>query len=482
MPIPGEGRRVWIVDDSPLDAERARRALSADYAVEVFPDGSAALEALATRQPPDVMVLDWVMPGISGLDVCRFLRSEGTQHAQIAVVLLTVHRQVEQVVEGLSAGANDYLPKPYELEELRARVSAQVRSRELLDRATRAETLNRHLLESSPDPLLAVDSLGRLTYANLEACGILRASRSALTGRPLAELIPTLAPFTLDDGEQESYRLLPDVDLEGRTYSPTMRRLPQSDAASVTVSLRDVTDRRRTEARRLDFYSIIAHDLRSPLNTMALRTQLILGGRHGGLPEGLREDLHKIERNIHSLVEMINDFLEMARVEATPLKVDQKPVDAVALVDRVLEAFRPLLENGQLEAQRVAPEHPADGWVIGDPKRLTQVMTNLISNAIKFTPARGVVRTAVRRSGEWVEIGIEDTGPGVPPEALPTLFDRYTQALPTHSEVAGSGLGLMIVRQIVEAHGGSVGVEPNLPHGSRFWVRLPGTRDPSPAA
>jgi len=479
MPTSRAGRRVWIVDDSPLDAERARRALAGDYEVEVFQDGSAALEGLTSREPPDVMVLDWVMPGISGLDVCRFLRSEENVHSQIGVLLLTVQRHVEQVVEGLSAGANDYLQKPYEVEELRARVSSQVRSRELLERATRAENLNRYLLESSPDPLLAIDTLGRLTYVNPEACRILRATSSALTGRALVDVIPGFVEVPLGPAAEASFQTLPDVEMGNRTFSPTIRISPRSGAASVTISLRDVTERRQAEARRLDFYSIIAHDLRSPLNTMALRTHLILKGKHGALPNGLVDDLHKIDGDIHSLVEMINDFLEMARVEAAPIKIDEEPVDIVALLDRTMEGFLPLLEAAKLAWLRGEPDASSDRWVVGDPKRLTQVLTNLISNAIKFTPGPGHVKTSVQRTEEWVEIVIEDTGPGVPREALPTLFERYTRARPASSEVSGSGLGLMIVRQIVEAHGGTVGIDGEVPSGSRFWVRLPGTTPPS---
>src|SRR5688572_1799390 len=148
-------RRVWIVDDSTLDAERARRVLLGLYDVQVFHDGSAALECLTAQTPPDVMVLDWVMPGITGVEVCRFLRSGAYGNSPIGIVLLTAHRAVEQIVEGLSAGANDYLSKPYEDEELRARVMSQVRARELLERAVNAEETNRHLLQSAPDAMFA---------------------------------------------------------------------------------------------------------------------------------------------------------------------------------------------------------------------------------------------------------------------------------------------------------------------------------------
>lgn len=465
-------RSVWIVDDSPLDAERGRRVLAPSYSVEVFQDGSAALECLAARPAPDVLVLDWVMPGVSGVEVCRFIRSGAYSNEALGIILLTAHRAVEQIVEGLSAGANDFLSKPYEDEELRARVMAQVRARELLERATEAEDMNRRLLESAPDAMLALDERGVLTFANQEALSVLGLSRRELIGASVATLLPHLATLW-QQPLGAAYGTLADVEHGGRVYSPTVR-VPRSPGSSTTISLRDVTERRQADARRLDFYSMIAHDLRSPLNAMSLRTDLILAGRHGTLAPALTGDIHKIKGGIQSLVVMINDFLEIARFEGAPLKLERGPVDVAALVDATMEGLRPLLEGGGLSWSRAPLVESAQARVLGDEKRLSQVFANLLGNAIKFTPPHGVITTRIHSVGATVEVVVEDTGRGVPAQALPTLFDRYTRVASNGSDVTGSGLGLMIVREVVEAHGGSVGVESDVGVGSRFWVRLPG--------
>src|SRR5689334_15055204 len=127
---------VWIVDDSQLDRERAHRAL-ASATVETFSDGSAALERLSEGARPDVILLDWVMPGVSGLEVCRFIREN--HPGRCGILLLTAHHKTEQIVEGLAAGADDYVSKPWDDAELRARVDALLRNRELVDRAQQAE-------------------------------------------------------------------------------------------------------------------------------------------------------------------------------------------------------------------------------------------------------------------------------------------------------------------------------------------------------
>src|SRR5438270_5660986 len=147
---------IWIVDDSPLDAERARKALSDRYEVTWLQDGSTAIERLAAGPLPDVLVLDWVMPGVSGIEVCQYARSEGTGLEEISILLLTSQDSTEQIVEGLVAGANDYLAKPYADDELRARVGALLRTRSLLQRATQAESALADLLEAIPDAILVV--------------------------------------------------------------------------------------------------------------------------------------------------------------------------------------------------------------------------------------------------------------------------------------------------------------------------------------
>lgn len=464
---------MWIVDDSPLDAQRARNALASDYDIEVFQDGASVLECLSSMPPPDVLVLDWVMPGISGPEVCRFLRTQPDSGPSIGILLLTAHRAVEQIVEGLSAGANDYLAKPYEPEELQARVMSQMRARELLERATRAERVNQGLLESAPDAMLAIGLEGRVIFANSEACRVFDCAD--LVGRPIQTLIPAWSELA-EQLAQDPTQSLPDISIGTRVFSPTNRAAFISEQATATISLRDVTARRAAEARRLDFYSIVAHDLRSPLGAISLRTELILRGERGHLTPELAADVRKIGRDVKSLTVLINDFLEMASVENAPITVEHSSIDVCALLDAAMEGVRPLLEANRLGWRRIPSARSSECCISGDVNRLNQVFGNLIGNAIKFTESPGLITTEVRRVNGSVEVSVADTGRGIPEQALPTLFDRYTRAEHGKNAVPGSGLGLMIVREIVQAHGGSVGVESELGAGSRFWVRLPALR------
>jgi two-component system phosphate regulon sensor histidine kinase PhoR len=465
-------RRVWIVDDSPLDGERAVAALRSEHDVELFSDGSTMLERLATGVAPDVMVLDWVMPGMSGLELCQFVRTSEGPNPRIGLLLLTAHSDTEQVVQALDAGANDFLAKPYADDELRARVAALVRNKGFFERMETAERNVRALLSNAPDALLAIDGRGRVTFANREAEQAFDRPNAELAGRTLDELLPDLRLDALRLGGREALLPLPDVKLRDQIYSPTVRVLPTDFAAARTLSLHNVTERRRTEARRLDFYSIIAHDLRSPLSAMMLRTGAILSGRRGVLSGQLTDDVRKIDANIRSMVALINDFLDLARLEGAGYKIDREPVDVLALVRSTIDDVRPLAEESQLSLQAELPSGiPVE--IAGDRRRLGQVLTNLLSNAIKFTPPGGRVTVRVRREGDIVAVDVDDTGRGIAADALPTLFERYTRVIDPQHQVAGTGLGLMIVREIVEAHGGAVSVRSSEGKGSSFSVRLP---------
>jgi two-component system phosphate regulon sensor histidine kinase PhoR len=462
---------VWVVDDSPLDLEHAQRAIAGVCETRGFADGSTVLEHLATARPPppEVLVLDWVMPGVSGIEVVRFMRSEGNL-PQVPVLLLTARGEPQQIVEGLSAGANDYLAKPYHDEELRARVAALVRTSRLVDRALKAEESVRVLLASAPDALIVVDAQGRITFANDEATKLFGSDASRLRGSAVETLVRDLAQRNISIGLGTGLLPLPDVTIGDRVLSPSVRILPTDTAASTTIAFRDVTDRRRSEARRIDFYSVMAHDLRSPLNAMLMRIGMLLSGRRGPLSAEVTSDLRKLEESSRGMAKMIKDFLDLARMEGAGFKIARERVDLVDLVARMIEELRPVAKASGLTLEWARLADRAE--VVGDGDRLAQVMSNLVGNAIKFTPAGGRIQVTVEALEDSVRTTVSDTGPGVAPELLPVLFNRFTQGAAGHRH-GGWGLGLMIVREIVEAHGGRMSVRSELGKGAAFSFRIP---------
>lgn len=464
-------RTIWVVDDSATDAERVRRLLAEQYDVEVIHDGALALERLSSGTIPDLLLLDWVMPEISGIEVCQYVRSASGKLPQIPIILLTARHGSQEIIQAFKSGANDYVAKPFVDEELKARVESLLEAKRLLERAEQAEADVQSLLSGAPDPIFAIDAQGNVAFANTEALRALELKEDEVLGQPFGALVQGISLSHIGVAPGESLLPLPDIRLKGKIFSPSVRILPSDSAATTTVALRDVTARRQAEARRLDFYSVIAHDLRTPITSVLLRLQLALRGRHGVLPTGLISDLRSIESNLRSQVGMINDFLELARLEGVGYKIDRQPIELGDIVRATIEDFLPLIEKNNL---RWKIEGQLDGAIVlGDRQRISQVLANLVGNAIKFTPPPGTITTSIVANADYVEVSVKDTGRGIAKEEIPHLFERFTRARESAGETAGSGLGLMIVRELIEAHGGRFGVESEPGVGSRFWFRLP---------
>ena len=468
----GAGRRpvVWVVDDSPFESSVAREALSSEYEIQDFRDGSAALERLAAGPPPDVLVLDWVMPGLTGIEICQFLRSRPAT-AELPILLLTVQQNTAEIVEGLGAGANDYLGKPYAAPELRARVGALVRSRMLREQVDRAQRVLRRVLAQLPDAVVTIDAQQTILFVNAEGERILGASAEALAGRPLAQVIPGLQLGSLAHVGSSRQATLPDVQFGAFILAPRVSIPPADDEGNTTVTLRDVTDVRRQESRRVDFYSMVAHDLRSPLSALLVRTQMIQQGHRGPVTAEMQTELERMNAGVRELVRMITDFLDVAQIETGTFRIERQPVDLRSVIAEAIEEYRPLADARSL---RLTQEAGGPAFVEGDFRRLMQVVTNLLSNAIKFTPKGGRVGIRLAANQGTVEMDVADDGPGISEDALPRLFQKYERiANPLAGKVEGTGLGLVIVKEIVEAHGGTVGVRSAPGCGSTFWLRLP---------
>jgi signal transduction histidine kinase len=184
-------------------------------------------------------------------------------------------------------------------------------------------------------------------------------------------------------------------------------------------------------------------------------------------------ELRKNDATLKAMLRLINDFLDFARLEGAGLKLEREEADLRDLIRLALDELRPLADARGIEIAFTAPAELAA--VRGDRHRLLQVVNNLLSNAIKFTPPAGSIEVSLRPHPGSVEVGVRDTGPGIPAAALPTLFERFTR-VESGARTAGTGLGLMIAKQIVEAHGGRIWVHSEEGQGSEFCFSIPRTK------
>jgi PAS domain S-box-containing protein len=246
-------------------------------------------------------------------------------------------------------------------------------------------------------------------------------------------------------------------------------------AAAERATLLEAERKARTEVEQVsllkdEFLATLSHELRTPLNAVLGWSEILLGSPRS--PEDMRRGLQTISRNARAQAQLIEDLLDMSRIVAGKVRLEVEPTELAGVVDSAMDAVKLSADAKQIQLRKTVD--PAVN-AVGDPNRLQQVIWNLLSNAVKFTPKDGIVHVAVLQADSHVEVRVSDTGAGISADFLPHVFERFRQAdASTTRQHGGLGLGLAIVKQIVELHGGSVGVESEGENqGSTFIVRLP---------
>ena len=527
---------MWILEDSPLEAEMARRALSATQDVEIFIDGSVVLERIASGQAPDVLVVDWQLPGISGLEVCRVVR--GTRDTMsLPVLMLTGQASKDDVVEALGAGANDYVVKPYDMTEVTARVGTLVRT----SRLQRAQTRRAQQLALSADIGEAITkgrSLAEVarrcteaiaTHLDAPTVAVWLRREEKLESLASTGTNATLPEAVIRDVAARQTMMVSDNPSSNAALSacgPSIRgfaaiplvvreetlgviafysRAPIGDALSTLVTIADllalgmararaddekaVAHERERSARaeaeaanrsKDEFLAMVSHELRTPLNAITGWTAMLI---EGNLDEArTKRALETIERSARSQVQLIDDLLDISRIVSGKLRVSVGKVDVAATAEMALESVRLAAEaKGLALDSRI---DAAAGAITGDSDRLQQMIWNLLSNAIKFTPRGGRVALVVAPHEEGIEITVRDSGQGISAEFLPHVFERFKQADGTITRSKGGlGLGLAIVKHLVELHGGTVEVaSEGSGRGASFTLLLPRFEEARPTA
>ena len=261
---------------------------------------------------------------------------------------------------------------------------------------------------------------------------------------------------------------------DGSTFlaDVTVSPVPLADGHRYLAVLRDVTERKQVERMKTEFVSTVSHELRTPLTSIAGSLGLLSAGAAGRLPERASRLVDIAYNNCQRLVRLINDILDIEKIESGQMRFDNRPVDLVAATQSCVQA-----NNGFAETHRVTIEFApsaGDATVIADPDRLAQIVTNLLSNAIKFSPVGGVVDVRVDPLDRRYRLSIADRGPGIPDEFRDRIFAKFAQADSSDTRTkGGTGLGLSIVRELAVRMGGSVTFEDRDGGGTVFSIDLP---------
>ncbi|WP_081426403.1 response regulator [Sorangium cellulosum] len=558
----GRSDTILIVDDVPANLAVAIAHLEDQgFEIAIAQDGEEALER-AELLRPDLILLDVVlMPGLDGLETCRRLKARASTR-EIPVIFMTALAETADKVAGFEAGGVDYVIKPFQLDELAARVKThlamhamrgkieaqnaqlqrEITMREQFEAALRlardaleqrvaertnelaaanatlqeevaerkralvalreSQELLRAVIDNSTAIVYVKDAEGRYLLINRHCERLLHVTEASVLGRADHDLFPR--------AQADAFRALDRRVLEARTPHQAEEHVMQDDGLHTYISVKcplydaagrpyavcgistDITERKRAEEEREallareqaarekaeaadrlkdEFLATLSHELRTPLTSIVGWAQLLRNGVVDAAT--LRRGCESIERNGWAELQIIEDLLDVSAIVTGKMTLKARPVCLVSVLRAALDTLKLAAEAKGVSVSMSSS--PTSGRAWGDGGRLQQVVWNLLSNAIKFTPSGGHVAVSLEEVGGVARIRVSDTGEGISAEFLPHVFERFRQAdSSVRRERGGLGLGLSIVRHLVELHGGTVRGESDGPgRGATFTVDLP---------
>ena len=491
MPNTIASQKILVVDDNPASLYATVRILKAGGFEVIEADTGAGALAAAENENIGLFILDINLPDIDGLEVCRRLRAR-SQTAYLPIIHLTAtFVGPNDMTQGLSAGGDSYLTHPVDPPVLIATVRALLfaRQADILKRTTDARFRTIFELASSGIALMDHDLIYR--DVNPEFCRLAGRERTDIIGKSCAEL---MAP-----GHEEVCKKLHEALGDGGRWEGTMAvarpdgavsevewRIVAENGHGVRIAIAtNVTERERmleseraarAEAERSnrlkdEFLATLSHELRNPLNAMLGWASVLK--RKNVTPAMIEQGLDAIERNSRVQSHLIEDLLDFAGIRFGKMRLDIDVVPPARAVVAAAEVVSAQAQNKGVTINLHVDNR--DAYIMGDESRLQQVVWNLLTNAIKFTPAGGRIDVYAHADEGHYEIAVTDTGRGISPEFLPQIFERFSQQESgTGKSFAGLGIGLTIVKHLVDIQHGTINVaSEGVGKGSTFRVRLP---------
>jgi two-component system phosphate regulon sensor histidine kinase PhoR len=484
------GETILVVDDEKVIRDGCSRILGpGGYRVLAAAHGQEALEVMA-REPVNVILCDLKMPVMGALEV---LEAVGSKFPDVPVIIITGHGTVESAVECMRKGAYDFVTKPFRAEHLTLIVERALEKQSLERQARQLQDERaKHLYD------LALEQSRVRTIVNVMADGVLVTNRDleVVLHNPalvrLLELPPrqaqmgTLSHFIKDPSIVKALEALAakssgETELVSQEVSVGKTQLralsaplfgPGREVLGTVTVFHDVTHFKERDEMKSNFVRLVSHELRSPLAAIQQQHSVILDGLTGDLNDKQRELLSRARDKIQGLLDLINDLLDVARIESGHAVQEQVPLQLEAILAGTVRLMRAKAQQQGVVLRLLLPDELP--LVLADVRGMEEVFTNLIANAINYSPNGGEVTVTALSHGDYLEVKVCDTGVGIEPEEVPKIFGQFYRVKhPKTRHVIGSGLGLPIVKGIVEAHRGSVIVESTPGKGSTFKVMLP---------
>lgn len=485
--------RVLVVDDERDIRDGSERILKRiGFQVTTAARGDEALRVLEAAQPA-IVLLDLKMPGLDGMDVLRRIREKDDR---ILVIVITGYATVETAIEAMKHGAYDFIPKPFEPEQLRIVVNRAAekirltreaekleleRQRTLSDLDTEKSRIHT-IIESLPDGVLVTNNKGRVVLINPACKHLLHLDADAAPGGQIEAYLSdkTLCGLVMDisrgkyvdygDIPNHEFALADDVYLRARAQ-PVLGE--KKECLGAVVNFVDITTMKVIDRLKSEFVAKVSHELRSPLSTIHEQLAMVIGDLVDSAPQQNQHILTRAKEKTRGLISLIGDLLDLSRIEEGIICHEPKPVRLDELLDNIV-AFvtsTATAKNQTLTLNLTAQPLPE---INADPLALESIFGNLITNAINYTQEGGRIRVDVDTAGINVRVKVADNGFGIAEKHIDKIFDRFYRVKDDKTRyITGTGLGLPIVKGLVNTLGGIIEVESTPGEGSTFTVLLP---------
>jgi PAS domain S-box-containing protein len=481
------GLSVLVVDDETVSRTVLCRMLERlGFDVHQAADGRSALAQLAEHKH-DIILLDLMMPVMDGFETTRRVRALPS-HLRTPILVISALESTESIVSAIEAGADDYLIKPVRPPIIKAKLRHLAEG--LLAKKAQAEEAarNRAIGETVVDALITVNAWGVIEWLNPATERMFGYQSVHMLGSNLSTLMPEPFNGMTEDALAQQLAHWPreprgvrqrtqGISASGKPFPIELAVEPLfiQRRQAFLVMVRDMSDLEQLGKMKRDFISVINHELRTPLTSIIGSLSLLAAGAAGELPPKAQKLVGMAERNTARLGRLINDILDLDKIAAGGLRLKLAVLPALGLLKEAVAVNESGAAKRQvslaLETTGIEAEQPAL-WV--DSDRFQQVMSNLLTNAVKFSPPDGVITVRAHLEGAHIQISVTDQGSGIPLEFQPQIFQRFAQhETPDTRRNEGTGLGLSIAKALVTQMQGTIGFESTPGEGTTFFFTLP---------
>ena len=485
--------KIIVIDDEQNLREGAKRILSRmDFTVFLAPTGDAGLEIIE-KEPVGIVLLDMKMPGMPGMEVLKNIMA---MERGIIVIVITGYATIETAIEAMKIGAYDFIPKPYEPDQLRIIVSRARDSIKLKQKADRlAEKQKRTLadlhteksristiINSLPNGVLVTDTKGIVVlinptfYQQLDidsAIGIGKSIDQYIDDKDLINLV-----MDISRGKYIDYNDIPshELNINNEKFFLTKCRPilgERHECLGTVMNIVDISAIKALDNLKSEFMAKVSHELRSPLSTIHEQLAMVVKSMSNEMAEDDQYMLARAKEKTLGLISTVGDLLDLSRIEAEMSVKELVPIQIDDLLKNIVDFLRTRAETKKQTISLAIPDSPLPAME-ADLTTMESVFGNLITNAINYTQEGGEIKVSADMAGNNIRVKVADNGFGIESKHMDKIFKRFYRVKNDKTRfITGTGLGLPIVKGIIDSIGGYIDVKSEVNKGTTFTVLLP---------